>query len=287
MNSAMSTERRLEEREKELACIYSICLLAARAPAPEEAAEGLARALCAAMQHSVHAECEVSFEPPSGGFPVRARQGDPAPESSGDRASISAPLPNESADDWRGNAVIRYRKPGLSFLPQEKALLESVLVIAASMLRTNRLFSDLSSKNAALREVLSMIEDERRKTIAAYRERLTGELLPLAERAGDGSLSAERRESYAALLARELSRELSAIGSDPAAAPTMSPREREIAVQVRNGRSSKEIAELLGISLATVERHRYNIRKKLRVSDRAVNLVGLLNGTVRLPEPER
>lgn len=280
----MTTERRLLEREKELACIYSICLLAAGAPEPEAAAEGVARALCSAMQHEEFAACTVSFQRAEGGPQVVARRGEPVPESEGPLSRIEAELPTEAAGDWTGGVRLEYRKRGLEFLPQEKALLDSVLVVAASMLRTSRLIADLraasrdlSAKNVALREILSMIEDERRRTLLSFRERLTGDLLPLAERARDGTLPPERRDAYAALLADELGKDVSALGSGPAVDPALSPREREIAVQVRNGRTSKEIAELLAISAATVERHRHNIRKKLRIANRGVSLAGLLN----------
>ena len=133
---------------------------------------------------------------------------------------------------------------------------------------------DLESKNAALREILSMLEEERRAVAEAFRRRLSAELLPLAERARDPSLSEERRSEYLGILVAELARDSD--GSAGAADPALSPREREIAVQVRNGRTSKEIAALLGIAEATVERHRHNIRRKLRVRERGANLAGLL-----------
>ncbi len=277
------TEDRLREREKELACIYSICLLAAGAPEPQAAAEGIARALCAAMQHESNAACDVLFDRIETGQTVSARRGPKPPDDGHLRPVLEASLPEDASLGWRGTVRIRYSDPGLSFLPQELALLDSVLVIAASILRTSNLITriraaseDLSAKNVALREVLSVIEADRRKTLRAFRERLASEILPLAERARDGSLTADRRDSYLDLLVRELGRDVDSLGAGPEGYPTLSPREREIAVQVRNGRTSKEIAELLGIALATVERHRHNLRKKLRVSDRGVNLAGLL-----------
>ncbi len=279
----MTTEERLREREKELACIYSICLLAAGAPEPEAAAEGIARALCSAMHYEDRAACEVSFAR-SGGPGVSVRRGWPAAESAEASARLESALPTEAAADWTGTVRLEYRDPGLGFLSQEKALLDSVLVVAASMLRTSSLIAelraasrDLAAKNVALREMVSMIEDERRRALVSFRERLTGELLPLAERVRDGALSPERRDGYAALLADELGRDIAALGAGPSVDPALSPREREIAVQVRNGRTSKEIAELLGISPATVERHRHNIRRKLRLPGRNVNLASLLN----------
>jgi DNA-binding NarL/FixJ family response regulator len=48
----------------------------------------------------------------------------------------------------------------------------------------------------------------------------------------------------------------------------LTPRETEIAKLVAEGNSSQEIAELLVISVKTVERHRANILEKLQIRDR-------------------
>lgn len=45
----------------------------------------------------------------------------------------------------------------------------------------------------------------------------------------------------------------------------LTPREREIVQLVAEGRSSKEVAALLGISVKTVESHRTNVMRKLRI----------------------
>jgi len=283
----MTADRNLKEREKELACIHSICLLAAEAPDPQAAAEGVAEALRAAMERDALAVCSVSFRNAASGAAVFARRGGtesgaPPPDGRDRPARIEAALPAGAAGAWTGEISIEYPEPGLRFLPQEKALLGSVLVVMASMLRTASLIAelrsataDLTAKNIALREVLSAIEAEKRSMRLAFRERLVAEILPLAERARDPSLSAERRAAYLGLLVDELGRELPGREAVPLAA-SLSPREREVAVQVRNGRTSKEIAELLGIAEATVERHRHNIRRKLRIANEDVNLASLL-----------
>lgn len=301
----MTTEKRLAEREKELACIYSICLLAAGAPEPEAVAEGMARALRAAMQREDLAYCVVDFRHAASGRVVRVCRGveespspptpgilsagivtPPAEDTSGPLCrTIEAFLPADAtAGGWLGSIRLDYRGDSARFLPQERALLDSVLIVAASILRTSSLIEDLrstssnlSAKNIALREVLSVIEEERRNSLMTFRKRLATEILPLAERARDALLSEERRRLYLDLLIDEIGRDITAFGADPAADHSLSPREREVAVQVRNGRTSKEIAELLGIAEATVERHRHNIRKKFRIANKSVNLAGLLS----------
>jgi DNA-binding NarL/FixJ family response regulator len=56
----------------------------------------------------------------------------------------------------------------------------------------------------------------------------------------------------------------------------LSKREIEIAKLIKDGMSSKEVASQLGISLKTVEVHRYNILKKLHLKNTAA-LVNFVN----------
>lgn len=278
----MSTDGILREREKELACMHAICLLSAEAPEPRKAAAGIARALREAMSDAARAHCAVSLDSggPGGAFSVSSGR-KPAGRAA---SSIEEALPDDASIGWRGAIRLEYGPGAPEFLPQEKALLRSVIAIAASMLRTSSLIArlrasteSLGAKNVALREIVSMIEDERKETLRAFRHWLAADVIPLAERARDPSLDPAGRASYVELLAGELGRGVAELGPGPARDPALSPREREVAVQVRNGRTSKEIAALLGISLATVERHRHNIRRKLRVTDRGVSLSGLLS----------
>jgi DNA-binding NarL/FixJ family response regulator len=48
----------------------------------------------------------------------------------------------------------------------------------------------------------------------------------------------------------------------------LTPREEEVVKLIAEGSSSREIADLLTISLKTVERHRANVLAKLGMRDR-------------------
>lgn len=64
---------------------------------------------------------------------------------------------------------------------------------------------------------------------------------------------------------------------------TLSDRERQIVVFVASGMTNKEIAQNLGLSIKTVESHRSNISKKLRIFDIAgVTLFAVRTGLVTL-----
>ena len=68
-------------------------------------------------------------------------------------------------------------------------------------------------------------------------------------------------------------------GKNAIALSSVTHREREIIKLIKNGYSSKEIADELGLSVKTVEVHRYNILKKLTLKNTAA-LVNYVNDNV-------
>ncbi len=79
-----------------------------------------------------------------------------------------------------------------------------------------------------------------------------------------GLRSVRANRSY---LSASLSPFLSGEKSD--LAPSLTRREEDILREVASGRTSREIASRLGISNRTVERHRDNIKSKLKLTSRA------------------
>ena len=65
----------------------------------------------------------------------------------------------------------------------------------------------------------------------------------------------------------------SALPADP-----LTPREREVLQLVAEGKTTKEVAKLLGISAKTVESHRTRIMKKLDTP----NTAGIVRYAIRL-----
>lgn len=64
---------------------------------------------------------------------------------------------------------------------------------------------------------------------------------------------------------------------------TLSDREKQIVIYVASGMTNKEIAQELGLSIKTVESHRSNISKKLKIFDIAgVTLFAVRTGLVTL-----
>ena len=66
--------------------------------------------------------------------------------------------------------------------------------------------------------------------------------------------------------------------------PGMTAKELEVATLVREGRSNKEIADLMNVSLNTIEIHRYNLRKKLGSQNKNMNLRSYLLSLNKFPQ---
>jgi len=74
-------------------------------------------------------------------------------------------------------------------------------------------------------------------------------------------------------------------GQQPRA--TLTPREREVVKMIAEGYSVKVIASLLGVSIKTIEAHKFNLMRKLDIHNKAQlvayaiqhNLVSLPTGT--------
>ena len=49
----------------------------------------------------------------------------------------------------------------------------------------------------------------------------------------------------------------------------LTPREREVVKMIAEGNSAREIASLLGLSVKTIEAHRFNLMRKLDIHNRA------------------
>jgi len=57
---------------------------------------------------------------------------------------------------------------------------------------------------------------------------------------------------------------------------SLSPTEVNICNMIKNGMRTKEIAQLRGVSVATINRHREHIRRKLKIANCEVNLTTYL-----------
>ena len=178
------------------------------------------------------------------------------------------------------------------FLKEEYALIRAVAERVGSVLMHMKAESDLRTAhksiqkehqalqeaNIALRAVLSRLEEDKREIKASIFLNIQKIIMPIVF---DLELEVTgTQRSYVTLLRQNL---------QEIASPfliyisrnhmQLTPVEIAISTMIRNGLSSKEIAQLRSISPATVQRHRENIRRKLGLKNRKINLATYLQAS--------
>ncbi|MGR3304171.1 MAG: LuxR C-terminal-related transcriptional regulator [Candidatus Scalindua sp.] len=131
----------------------------------------------------------------------------------------------------------------------------------------------LEQKNIALSEVLGQLEIEKEQIKDNVITNAENLLLPIIQKL---RLKGESRK-YVQLLRKNLQELTSSFGTRlTEKRAKLTSREIEICNMVRNGLRSKEIASLLNISSLTIEKHRINIRRKLGIINKDINLTSFL-----------
>jgi DNA-binding CsgD family transcriptional regulator len=273
----------LRERIKELNCLYGIAQLAERY---SDSMDDLLRRL-------------VNFLPLSWQYPeitcARIAFGDKMYKSRGFKVTkwrqSSQIL---SYNDPAGEVAVFYleERPAADegpFLKEERALLDAVaerIGTIAMRISAERELQEINKQltlerlalqetNAALRTVLARIEEEKKdiqKNVQANVEKI---VLPIVS-----ALAAELpkvQRKYVELLRASLE-EITApfISRLSLQHQSLSPTEVKICNMIKTGMRTKEIAEIQGISTATVNRHREHIRRKLKITNSEVNLTTYL-----------
>lgn len=129
----------------------------------------------------------------------------------------------------------------------------------------------LERKNAALTEVLEHIEQKKEEIKDNIRANIHEIFIPLLDKLRSPQKLEEN--TYIDMLERSLENLTGSFGHKiTSRSLKLTPKEINICNLIKHDLSSKEIAALLGISLFTVERHRNNIRTKLGITNKHVNL---------------
>ena len=276
----------LRERVKELNCLYTISTLAeSHFHSAERFLQSVADCLPGSWQFPEHACARIVY---------------------GDREYVTAGFKESK---WRmaadvfadgkpiGIVEVFYRKviPTAAegpFLKEEYALIRAVAERVGSVLMhmkaeaylraahkaVQREHKSLQEANTALRAVLCRLEEDKQEIKASILANIQKIIMPIVF-----ELELELRgpqRSYVTLLRQNLqdiaSSFLTQISRDHM---QLTPVEIAISTMIRNGLSNKEIAQLRSISPATVQRHRENIRRKLGLKNRKINLVTYLQGS--------
>ena len=179
------------------------------------------------------------------------------------------------------------------FLKEERALLDAIAeqigTIATrisadlELQETNRQLvlerEALQESNTTLHTVLTRIEQEKQEIHRDIKMNVDRILTPILH-ALSLQLSPIQRK-YVDMLQTNLEEITSPFISQLSHSyHSMTPTEIAICNMIRNGMRTKEIAEMRGVSEATVNRHREKIRRKLKITNKDVNLATLLQSSM-------
>lgn len=133
----------------------------------------------------------------------------------------------------------------------------------------------LSDTNIAMAEVLRRVKDEQAGIGASIQANVSRVIVPLLN-----NLLLNLKEDQKKNV-ELINNSLMAITSPYISAlserfMSLTPQEVLICHMIKSGLSSKDIADIRGLSVATVNTHRENIRKKLELSNKKVNLKSFL-----------
>ncbi len=132
----------------------------------------------------------------------------------------------------------------------------------------------LRKKHIALQEVLAHLEDEKLKIKQQVAKTVDQVLMPTLNRINSSQTSSN--QGYFDVLKNGLEELSSTSSTIVQIYSKLTPREIEICNLIKNGSTSKEIAQTLNISMLTVNKHRERIRKKLVISNKSINLTSYL-----------
>lgn len=156
----------------------------------------------------------------------------------------------------------------------ETALLEAYERLKASEHQLREQAAELDRKNLTMRELIGQVTLEKRRIQEDVAANIRDSVLPILEkfRVEDGfapHVKAIRR--LLEDLTSPYSRKLATVGGK------LTLKEMDICRMIKGGLTSKEIAETLNVSPQTVEKHRKSIRRKLGITNQAVDLGAYLS----------
>ena len=137
-------------------------------------------------------------------------------------------------------------------------------------LKTN--VASLEELNTALKVILQQVEESREELSAAIVSNIGELVLPSIDKLKKSPLSAYQLSIIQSIESNLLSISSSFLQKLKITHHKLTAREIEIAALVKEGKSTKEIAERVNISTKTVEFHRNRLREKLGLNKKKVNL---------------
>ena len=137
----------------------------------------------------------------------------------------------------------------------------------------------LQESNTALRTVLTRIEEEKNEIYRNIKTNVDKVIMPIL--LALAVESPQTQSKYIEMLKTNLEEITSQFVRHLSNSyHSLTPTEITICNMIRNGMRTKEIAQIRGVSMATINRHRENIRRKLKITNDDVNLATYLQSSM-------
>lgn len=131
---------------------------------------------------------------------------------------------------------------------------------------------DLQEANIALKVILKGRDEDQKELQEKILFKINELIMPYVEKLKSGRMD-DRQKSYLEIIENNLSEVISPFTrSGSMLHLTLSPTELQVANLIKLGKSTLDIADALTLSDKTIESHRNNIRKKLGIKNKRVNL---------------
>ncbi|MCB2183256.1 MAG: LuxR C-terminal-related transcriptional regulator [Desulfobulbaceae bacterium] len=177
---------------------------------------------------------------------------------------------------WFALRAVRFRAPGKPCIivahENITPIMETQEKLQEKEKELEQQTEKLEESNIALKVLLKHREEDRIRLEETVLENISSLVLPYVEKLAHARLEprekmlAEIIENHLKDIISPFLNRLSAINK------LLTPQEIQVAAMVRDGKTSKEIADMLQVSVSTVDFHRKGLRKKLNLSNTGSNL---------------
>ena len=131
---------------------------------------------------------------------------------------------------------------------------------------------ELENTNTALRVLLKQVSENKTEMESKVLDNFTRLVNPYLDLL-DENLANTQQQEYVMVIQENIKKITSSFSLNLSSSYLgLSPREIQVADLVRQGRANKEAARILNISINAIEFHRNNLRKKLGLQNKKVNL---------------
>jgi DNA-binding CsgD family transcriptional regulator len=188
-----------------------------------------------------------------------------------DRTELETKITERTSELQRANLSLRREVETRK--QAQKALLEKSQELASRSTR-------LEEANTAMKVLLRQVENEKRELEEKMLSNLNELTRPNLDKLAAGNLTSRQRAWLEAMrtsldhITAPLSRRFIIEGA------RLTPTEIHVANLIRQGNTTKEIAADMGVAVSTVDFHRLNIRRRLNLANKRVNLQSYLKSLI-------